>query len=515
MKFRKLLAGAAVAALTAGSASALDLTLAGIGVASVGAPGAPAVTTPVGLANESTNAAATDTAEVLLTVTTDAAIAAANNYLVGLTVTGGTFGRPVVAGDLIDGGAGGTTFTGTTVQFDGSDRTGEEGDASVRFLASAATGGTNFQIRVPVKTDCATPVTFEVSLRTEADTAIEEGTAPLRNGTTATATNINAITCVEAYSATIGTDVTVTGVNDSFVTVASNFQQFSAGVTTVAGLAADTTTVATLGTLQVTFDPTNATAPTGAAPGGIFANLAATAGPTPLTNQAPGDAEFTLTTSSRTGIAAITGTLTSATDTTAANDIDLPGGPAAVATPGAGQQAIQTVPLQATVAGTVTVVQPTTITASGATLNYDAAAGLTDESITLLSGGVLDLINYEAGICGNFDWVGDSTTSRRNVFRVTNFSQSPTLGIFATMTNSSAGLTQSTQAITPTITNSELLITDSNLTAAFGNFGRADFTLSFAADLNIDCDRLQTSPAASIVTDFGNGTGNGQDGDDN
>ena len=152
-----------------------------------------------------------------------------------------------------------------------------------------------------------------------------------------------------------------------------------------------------------------------------------------------------------------------------------------------------------------------------ATLNYtDPAQGLTDEPIQLVAGGVLDLINYEAGMCGNFDWVGDSSLSRRNVWRVTGTNRSRTFGTFASMTNSSAGLPAQTRQISPVMTPTEMLITDSTLTAAFGNFGRADFTFSFAGDLTgFDCDRLQTSPAAAIVTDFGNGTGNlGQDGDD-
>ena len=51
MKFRKLLAGAAVAALTAGTASALDLTLTDNGDGG---------TTSIGLANEGNNLPASD-----------------------------------------------------------------------------------------------------------------------------------------------------------------------------------------------------------------------------------------------------------------------------------------------------------------------------------------------------------------------------------------------------------------------------------------------------------------------
>lgn len=506
MKFRKLLAGAAVAALTAGTASALDLTLENNGAGG---------TTTIGLANEGNNIAASDTVTQIVRVTTDAPIAAANNYLVTITVTGGgSFGRNVVGADLgIVGSA--VTFNGTNVQFDGSDRTGEEGDKSVRFLGSASVSGSNFLINVPIKTDCSGPVSITVTLATEAGTAIEEGTATLATGTGPTAVSRNSIACVEAYSASIATDDTATA-NDSVVTVASLFRNFLTTVTApaAAGGAADTATVATLGTTTVTFDPTNATAAGGAVAGGqIFANLGDVggAGPLPITPLA--DAEFTLTTSSRTGIASLdTGAFASATATSVAIDNTVAGTVT-------GNNTVA--PIIATLTGTATVAQPTTVTASAATLNYTSAAqGLTDEAIALVNSGVLDLINYQAGICGTFDWVGDANTTRRNVWRVTGAPSSVANGVFASMTNSSAGVAASTRQITPAVsTAQEIIITDAELTTAFGNFGRADFSFSFAGDLSgFDCDRLQSSPAASIVTPFGNGTagtpGANGDGDD-
>lgn len=481
MKFRKLLAGAAVAALTAGSASALDLTIADNGAGAM---------LPIGLANEGNNLPAADTVEQILQVTTDANIAAANNYLITVNVIGGSFGRNVVGTDLINQTV---NFTGTNVQFDGSDRTGEEGDTSVRFLASNTTAGNTFQIRMPVKTDCAAPVTFNITLTTEAGTPVEEGFVTLRAGTAPTSPEINSIVCVEAYSASIASDEAV---NDSIVTVASMFTAFDA---TVPG---DTATVGTLGNVVVTFDPGMTLAMGGVLAGSdIYANLGDVGGAGPLAPVPTADAEYTLTTSSRAGIASLNGgAFSSATDTN--TTIDTPLGAA-------------TTPITATLTGAMAVTQPTTVTASSATLNYtDAAQGLTDEPIILVNNGILDLINYEAGMCGNFDWVGDATLSRRNVWRVTGAPNARNFGTFASISNSSAGVVAQTRQLSPILTPSEILITDAVLTAAFGNFGRADFTFSFAGDLTgFDCDRLQTSPAAAIVTDFGNGTGNTPNGD--
>lgn len=508
MKFRKLLAGAAVAALTAGTASALDLTLASNGTT---VPGAAPVTTsvqPIGLALEGNRTAAKDTVQQILQVTTDATIAAANNYLITVTVSGGTFGRNVVGTDLINGT--GVTFSGTNVQFDGSDRTGEEGDTSVRFLATNNAVGSDFRIRVPVKTDCSNPVTFTLRLSTEAGTLIEEGTATLTNNTGATATGVNSIVCVDAYSASIGTDVTATGANDSVVSVASTFQSFLAGVTGGGGAGVDTTATATLGVLTATFDPTMSLAATGSigAGGSIFANLQdadiAVAAPVALTAIPAADAEFTLTTSSRTNISALNGVALGASPATStAQDVDIVAG---------------ATPISATLLETVATTQPTTVTASAGTLNFDSTE-LLDEGIVYINSGVLDLINYQAGTCGNFDWVGDGTTSRRNVWRVTGATNAVANGVFATMSNSSAGLTANTLQISPAVnTAQEIIITDTELTTAFGNFGRADFTFSFAGDLTgFDCDRLMSSPAASIVTPFGNSTGvtpGANDGDD-
>ena len=320
MKFRKLLAGAAVAALTAGSASALDVVL---GTAGVGTP-AGVIEMPVGLALEGNNLTTAGSSNALnegvfvLDVITDADIASAGNYIIGVAVTGGEFSRNVVAADLLAGDGSGptgnpTTFTGATVQFDGTDRTGEDGDTAVRFLASAdagagGDGGSDFRIVVPIETDCTTPVTFLVSLRTEGGTPIEEGSSSLADGIGPMASAVNAVTCVEAFSASIASDV-VPGPsptdNDSFLTVASDFENFSTAVTQpVAGT--DAAAEASIGLLTLTGDPSNSGLM-------IYANLddAETGGSGPLDTtdvfNEVNDVEFTVTVDNTDGIDSVQG----------------------------------------------------------------------------------------------------------------------------------------------------------------------------------------------------------------
>ncbi len=517
MKFRKLLAGTAVAALMAGNAAALDVELGDTANQPVtGTNIATAIVGPVGLALEGNNVttAGANAGLFVLDVRTDADIAAAGNYIIGVRVIGGEFARNIVADDLLDGEGDGPSgnaidFSGTTVQFDGSDRTGEAGDDAVRFLSSATTGGSDFRVAVPVVTDCTTPVTFQVSLRTEAGTPIEEGSAFLVDSIGAMQQRENAVTCVEAFRATIATDVLPGPAptdQDSFLTVASDFEDFSTATDQPLG-SNDTATEASIGTITLAGDPSNS----GLA---IYANLsdAGTGGAGALDTVNPfnevNDVEFTVTVDQTDGIEGI--------NINGANQVDFDAAaPANALDYTAAGLAANVSEIRIEITGGETV-EPTQPVASSATVDF-SNVGLTDEVVVLPNGGALDTLNYEGGECGNFDWVGDTSATRRNVFRVTNFADAVAQGVFATMTNSSAGVTAGTERITPAETDSELVITDATLTAAFGNYGRADFTFLFvtADDTTLDCDRLMSSPAASIVTPFGNGTGLGQDGDDN
>ena len=491
MKFRKLLAGTAVAALMVGNAHALDVALGDTGA--MGTVAATAIEAPVQLALE---ADLTDTANngtFVLDVTTVSSIASANNYIIGVSVSGGSFATQVAAADLLNGdGTTPTVFNGTTVQFDGSDRTGEIGDTSVRFLSSATQGGTDFRVEIDAAADCTSPLTFTVSLQTEAGTPIEEGVATLA---------APAVTCVNAFSASVASDV-VAGANDSEL-LSPDFDTFNATISQPAsvGGGTDTATVANLGVVTLVGDPGMTGLP-------IFPSLAdaedSTMGALDTANPQNeiNEVELSVSVSSAAGIegfAELGGMTNALTGTSVTFDFN----PAAEASG-----------IQVEIEGSTTV-QPQTPTVTAGTISFANAALDDGEAIVLTNGGALDDLNYEGDECGTFDWVGDSTTSRRNVFRATNFEDANVQGVFATMANSSAGMPPATAMVTPIETDSELLITDAQLTAAFGEFGRADFSFSFISATDVDCDRLQTSPAATIVTGFGNGTGLFGDGDDN
>jgi len=502
MKFHRLLAGTAVAALMATNASALSIALTATSPGAPGPGGAALTTTglidaPVFLAQERPQNVVANAGTFNLTVTTNNAIANANNYFVVLEVLNGQFGTQVAADDLQNGT---TVFNGTTVQFDGADRTGEVGDSSVRFLSSAVAGGTDFSLVFDATATCAGPLNFRVTLSTEVNTAIEEGVVVLPAA---------AATCVDAYRVTIASDEATF---DSVLT-APLFNTFNAAVGNGVGAAGlDDTDEAVVGNISVAFDPTNT--------GGvrqIFPTLLAAEDTTTgsLVGAATEINVVTITTNvnSTAGVQGIqqaaAGGATNAID--GSGNATFAFNPTAFGTNVAG--------IEVEIDGTTTL-QPTQPTVTSAVVSFTAgAAGLANESAVLPNGGRLDLLQYAGATCGTFDWVGDGTVTRRNVFRVTNFANSVTDGIFASMSNSSAGLPPATASIASnvTVSGAEMSFTDVDLTAVFGNYGRADFAFNFiGATSSLDCDRLQSSPVASVVTGFGNGTGNAEygDGDD-
>lgn len=527
MQFRKLLAGTAVAALMASPAFALSVTLAGANAA-VNAPGTGGaaltaldiIENSVNVANE-TNTSATAVANsgtYILLVRSDNVIPVANNYLITVDVTGGSFNTQVAGDDLQQPAAAAIpanpnsapdpiNFTGTTIQFDGTNRTGEVNDTQVRFLASIqnqADSGNAFAIAVDAQLTCATNLNFAVTLRTEAGNAIEQGTVSLP----ATAP---AARCVDAFRTDLNADTREVGNFDSELLANNNFQQLNPAVAAPGALPNDTGTEGTIGVFEAVYNPAGVAGP-------IFSSLRDAEDNLPaLTGVIGIDITSVRANVSFDQTAGIVGVRQRGAGG-AANA--LTGNTAAVTLDPAGQYTGLAVVLNGTT--TVLPTQPTLVGLGAGqpfTLVDFANADLLDQPATLPFGNDLDELNYEGDVCGTFDWVGDSTTSRRNVFRATGFANAPTQGIFATITNSSAGRANATLRMPTTaytVSNSELSFTDAGLTALFGNFGRADFSFNFITATSVDCDRLQTSPAAAIVTDFGNGTGNTPfgDGDD-
>ncbi|GLQ23990.1 hypothetical protein GCM10007853_18640 [Algimonas ampicilliniresistens] len=515
MKFHRLLAGTAVAALMASNASALSISLAATSPSAPGPGGAALVASdlieaPIVLAQERPQNVVANAGTFALNVTTNNVIASANNYFIVLEILNGTFATQVDADDLINGTGGtATVFNGTTVQFDGANRTGEVGDSSVRFLSSATTGGDNFSIVFDSTATCAGPLNFRVTLSTESNTAIEQGVVTLATP---------AATCVDAYQVTVASDET--GPFDSLL-VATAFQNFNTAVDSRSvGLASsnanngginDDADEATIGNISIAFDPTNTGAPRPVFPTLLAAEDVATGFLAGVPAEI-GVVSLTVAVDSSTGVQGVgLRAAGGATNALTAGSASFTYDPAAI---GPNVAAIE---IDVTGSDTLQEIQPT---ATAGTVSFTgAAAGLATENITRANGGLLDKLQYAGSQCGTFDWVGDGTVTRRNVFRVTNFANSQTDGIFASMTNSSAGLPNATLPIngTVTVSGAEMSFTDVELTSVFGNYGRADFAFNFiGATSSLDCDRLQSSPVSSVVTGFGNGTGNAEygDGDD-
>lgn len=508
MKFHRLLAGTAVAALMASNASALSIALVGASPSAPGPGGAALVAAdlieaPVVIAIENSHAVVANAGTFAITATTNNPIASANNYFVDLEILNGAFATQVDADDLINGT---TTFNGTTVQFNGANRTGEVGDTSVRFLSSAVAGGTTFSIVFDATATCTGPLNFRLTFSTELNTAIEQGVVTLA---------APAATCVDAYQVTVATDET--GPFDSIL-VATAFSNFNTTIDSRSvGLASsnlnnaginDDADEATIGNVSIAFDPTN----TGA-PRPVFPTLlsAEAVGAGFLLGAAPEIGLVTMTVGvdssagvQGVGLRAAGGATNALTNNAATFTYD----PVAI---GANVGA-----LEIDVDGTTTLqeIQPSI---TGGTVSFAGLAStFATEAILRPNGGLLDKLQYPGTQCGTFDWVGDGTQTRRNVFRVTNFANSQTDGIFASMSNSSAGLANATMPIQSTVTvmGAEMSFTDVELTSVFGNYGRADFAFNYiGATSALDCDRLQSSPVSSVVTGFGNGTGTVPNGD--
>ena len=118
--------------------------------------------------------------------------------------------------------------------------------------------------------------------------------------------------------------------------------------------------------------------------------------------------------------------------------------------------------------------QPQNVTCAG-TVEFTPASGLNDFTISSFA---LGRIRRDGPTTGFFEWVGDSTLSTGNVFRITGFgATAPTASVI--VNNSSTGMNGEYVVTLPTPTNGEVIINNAWLTNRIGNFGRADLQFSF------------------------------------
>lgn len=126
------------------------------------------------------------------------------------------------------------------------------------------------------------------------------------------------------------------------------------------------------------------------------------------------------------------------------------------------------------VANGVDPIQQQNVSCAG-TVEFNAPTGLSDFTISSFA---IGSIRRDGPTTGLFEWVGDSTLSTGNVFRITGLgATSP--GASVIVTNSSAGMDGEYPLTLPTPTNGEVIINNAILTNQIGAFGRADLQFSF------------------------------------
>ena len=514
MSMNKLLVSAAASALIAGSAAALEVTQADADSAT-GLTGTVITSAQIVAEEASFAAAGSDVGIFELRVDATGTFAASENYFVDVTVSGGTFSQDLTGAEVTDGDVPtGITVSGSSVQIAGQTQTGQEGENAVRFLVSNDNVvGDNFGLEMPIQySGCPSDLNFTISIQTTNGVTFEEGTVSLDDA---------ALTCGNAYMGSIATDV-VAGANDSFLD-SILFESYEAGVSTSATDAGadgtttagpnDSATTATHGVLTVEFNPAGLTLPGGAfvteLNDGANALSTITGTATDVTS-----ATFDVTVGDPTGLDSAN------TEEGADTDAFSAGGVASLTVAAnvamAVNDLVENITLSVLTGASSAQVAQQAVTSTNGLLNFADATLVDDEPI---ADATLDDLNYEGETCETFDWVGDATKPTANIWRVTG-AGSATSDVIVTLSNSSNGASfdGSYTMQSYDFTQPEVVITNSQIGAVAGEFGRADVLFNFiGATTALDCDRLMNSDAENIITAFGNNNsvaGTGVDGDD-
>lgn len=521
MSMNKLLVSAAASALIAGSAAALGLTQGDADTVNTlgGTTGVQEYEAAGVVAEEASFALAGSEEGVFeLTLTSTGTFAANENYFFDVAVSGGTFFQDLTGGEVTSGVTGvgnpGVQVTGSSVQIAGQTQTGQEGENAVRFLVSTGPDAkSEIGLELPIAYNgCPDSLNFTVTIQTSGGVTFEEGTVTLA---------APALSCGNAYMASVATDV-VGGANDSFLD-SILFESFEAGTLTSATdsdadgandagtPAADTATTATLGVMSIAWNPDAITLP-----GGEFItqlNPAAT-----IDGTAGELDEFTLdvTVSDPTGLDSANIQTDGDTDAFSA------GGAASIALDAStptnitANDIVDNITVSVLTGVSSAQVAQQAVTTTNGALAFGDATLVASEAV---ADGTLDDLNYEGETCETFDWVGDATKPTANIWRVTG-AGAATSDVIVTLSNSSNGASfdGSYTMQSYDFTQPEVVITNSQIGAVAGEFGRADVLFNFiGATTALDCDRLMNSDAENIITAFGNNNevaGNAVDGDD-
>ena len=485
---KKLLAATSVAALIVGGANA-QLAL----KQDPSAPGATTITAPYVLASEVdfTKLNATGNANGVggfgLAVTTEGVIPPGQNIFLTIQVSGGTIAANLNGSEINDGITGAVVNAGGTV-----------GATSVRYLittdatdgslADAAFAGLDgLALVLPVRASGCGDVTFSVTeFETEtAGTPIEGGTASLTDFS-APAKVIPALTCVSAFNASLVLDADNSALALDPGAVGGTEPAFSEFL--AAG--PDTVTTAILGDFALALTAANI-------------DMVGTAAAATDVLGFSADIDFSNTDEIVSGEAiAVSGGL-----------FGSDGGPIAVS--GSDINLVGTTPATAadtgtfelTISGTDSVLAQS-VSASDAVLALRTTGTSLKATDPFTEADVEDL-KYEGYVFGPFDWVSDSKRAVNSIFRVTGLSPDTDVPAQIILENSRNG--DSFNGVYPftilgsSVQGSEVRINSAQLEALAGVFGTADVTMVFSVDADLDVDRLNASPASSVVTPFGDG----------
>ena len=443
MKMTKLLTGAAAAALLAGAANAQVVLQQGDHAAVANTSGTPVdgdnwFATEIGsIAN------ITVPLEFSVFPTTAGAWPTAPNVevLIQVDVTNAVLDRSLVDGDIVASTASATcTSSDMTVDADGA-----AGDATVTFRVADIAECSAIDGAPASIDDTAEQINFALPLiLSGGDVDVSVSITRASNGSAIASGSWSA----DAGNRTFGSNTA----GDPLITQASAISFSStSGVATLSSASSFTTfSDPTLGTYSI--DTT----------GVLLANRTAVA------DGDVADADLFCTFASVAGLDGDAHTLGIATNNAAANSSN----PVPFNIPTAEfDGASNTLAL---VSLGATAIQPQSVSCAG-TVEFSTASGLSDYTISSFDMGY---IRRDGPTTGFFEWVGDSSLSTGNVFRVTGLgASSPTASVI--VNNSSTGMDGEYALTLPTPTNGEVILNNSMLTAQIGAFGRADLQFSF------------------------------------
>lgn len=446
MILRKLLAAASIVAISAGAADALEVTTTSATITpalELQLPGTPA------FAGSTTATLATETGN----------FPAGNNISVVVTLpTGVVFDSSVSGGDVEgDGNAGDVS---AVVQGGGA-----AGDSSVTFLVSIQNGAqvSELTFGFDYALNSCVPEGSELVITANIDgsnTPIEEGTA--------SADSIIA-PCESAIDGVVLSDE---GSDDTFVTLASDFQEFDSG------------SPATLGSVEYSIDSA------------VSVSVNAMGMGVPLDPASIDEITFDVVFSDGTGIDDVTvGTV---------SPDSFVGGVASFTFAGGDLTALLGGPLdvEATADGAIAI-ETQTVSVENATVNFNDTNGPDLIATETGATGSLDGIEREGQTFGVFDWNSGSPSGTISIYRVTGLT-GPT-DYTVTLTNAGAAANGVYSGVATPNANGEFVINSLNYgIPSIPTYVRADAQFVFEFSGDIDVDRLMARNG--IVSEFGDGS---------